>query len=45
MKPSFEFFFHLRAKPSWDTVPVHDTPDINALLNQIKEDVRHSSTL
>ncbi|KAF2805956.1 uncharacterized protein BDZ99DRAFT_466262 [Mytilinidion resinicola] len=38
MKPVFEQNFRLRAEPSWDGVPESDTPDINALLGQIKQE-------
>jgi len=44
MKPLYEQVFRLRAKPEWDGVPENNTLNINALLNQIKQDVRYTST-
>jgi len=44
MKPLYEQSFRLRAEPNWDGVPKNNTPNINALLNQIKQDVRYTST-
>jgi len=38
MKPLYEQSFRLRAEPSWHGVPESDTPDINALLSQIKQE-------
>ncbi|KAH6856921.1 hypothetical protein B0I37DRAFT_368797 [Chaetomium sp. MPI-CAGE-AT-0009] len=42
LKPSCEQGFRLRASPNWDGVPTCDTPDINAMLSQIKQDVSDS---
>jgi hypothetical protein len=41
LKPLHEHF-RLIAKPDWAGVPEEDTPDVNALLNQIKKDVRYT---